>query len=72
MLITTGVGGKIVLVVLQKGKGHISHVSAEREERGIEPPTDIDSMKWKEVVDLLQIDEYKRFVQLEFAQDIGH
>ena len=72
MLITPEMGGKIVLSVLQKGKGHISHVSAEIEERGIEPPTDIDSMKWKEVVDLLRIDEYKRLVQLELARDIDH
>ena len=42
------------------------------EERGIEPPTDIDSMKWKEVVYLLLIDEYKRPVQLKLARDIDH
>ena len=29
MLITPEMGGKIVLSVLQEGKGHISHVSAE-------------------------------------------
>ena len=51
--------GKVVLSVLQKGKGHISHVSAEIEECGIEPPTNVDIMKWKEVVDLLWINEYK-------------
>ena len=45
MLTTTEMGGKIVLSVLQKGKGRISHVGAEIEERGIEPPTDVDSMK---------------------------
>ena len=33
---------------------------------------DIDSMECKEVVDLLQIDEYKQLVQLELAQDIDH
>ena len=67
MLITPEVGGKIVLSVLQKGKGHISHVSAELEEHGIEPPTNAVSMKWKEVVDLLRIDECKRLVELELA-----
>ena len=72
MLITPEMGGKIVLSVSQKGKGHISHVSAEIEERGIEPPTDVDTMKWKEVVDLLRIDEYKRLVQLKLAQDVDH
>ena len=72
MLITPEMGGKIVLSVLQKGKGHISHVSAEIEERGIEPPTDVDTMKWKEVVDLLRIDEYKRLVQLKLARDVDH
>ena len=64
--------GKVVLSVLQKGKGHISHVSAEIEECGIEPPTNVDIMKWKEVVDLLWINEYKRLVELELARDIGH
>ena len=29
-------------------------------------------MKWKEVVDLLRIDEYKRLVQLDLARDIDH
>ena len=29
-------------------------------------------MKWKEVVDLLRIDEYKWLLQLELAQDIDH
>ena len=67
MLMTPEMGDKIVLNVLQKGKGDISHVSAEIEECGIEPPTDVDSMRWKEVVDLLRIDEYKRLVQLELS-----
>ena len=29
-------------------------------------------MKWKEVIDLLRIDEYKRLVELELARDIEH
>ena len=29
-------------------------------------------MKWKEVVDLLRMDEYKRLVELELARDIEH
>ena len=72
MLITPEMGGKIVLSVLQKGKGHINHVSAEIAERGVEPPMSIDKMKWKEVIDLLRLDEYKRLVQLELARDIEH
>ena len=67
MLITLEMGGENVLSVLQKDKGHISHISAQIEEHRIESPTDVDSMKWKEGVDLLQIDEYKRLVQLELA-----
>ena len=70
MLITPETGGKIVLSVLQKGKGHMNQLRAEIEERGIEPPESIDDMKWKEVIDLLQIDEYKRLVKLERARDI--
>ena len=35
-------------------------------------PMSIDKMKWKEVIDLLRLDEYKRFVQLELARDIEH
>ena len=72
MVITPEMGGKLVLSVLQKGKGHISHVRAEIAERGVEPPTSIDDMKWKEVVDLLRMDEYKRLVELELAWDIEH
>ena len=72
MLITPEMGGKIVFSVLQKGKGHINHVRAELAERGIEPPTSIEDMKWKEVVDLLRMDEYKRLVELELARDIEH
>ena len=72
MLITPEMSGKIVLSVLQKGKGRISHISAEIEECGIQPPTNVDTMKWKEVAELLQIDECKRLVELELAQDIGH
>ena len=53
MLITPEIGGKIVLSVFQKGKDHINHISAGIEECGIKPPINVDSMKWKEVVDLL-------------------
>ena len=72
MIITPEMGGKIVLSILHKGKGHINHVRAEIAERGIEPPTLIEDMKWKEVVDLLRMDEYKRLVELELARDIEH
>ena len=49
MLITPEMGGKIVLSVLQKYKSHITHVSAEIAEHGLEQPTSIDNMKCKEV-----------------------
>ena len=58
--------------VLQKGKGRLNQLRAEIKERGIEPPESIDGMKWKEVIDLLRIDEYKRLVELELARDIEH
>ena len=29
-------------------------------------------MKWKEVVDLLRIDKYKRLMELKLARDIEH
>ena len=57
---------------MQKGKGHMNQLRAGIEERGIEPPKSIDGMKWKEVIDFLRIDEYKRLVELELAQDIKH
>ena len=72
MLITPEMGGKIVVSVLQKGKGHIAHVSAELSERKVEPPMELSKMKWKEVTDLLRKDEYKRLVELELAWDINH
>ena len=50
----------------------MNQLRAEIEERGIEPPESIDSMKWKEVIDLLRINEYKRLVELELARDIEH
>ena len=72
MLITPEMGGKIVLSVLQKGKGHIDHVKAELEERGVEPPMPLGEMKWKEVIDQLRMDEYHLLVELELAWDIEH
>ena len=36
MLIMPEMGGKIVLSALQKGKGHMNHLRAEIEERGIQ------------------------------------
>ena len=72
MHITPQMGGKIVLSVLQKGRGHISHVKSELDDRGVEPPMPIDKMKWKEVMDLLKMDEYKRLVGLDLARDIEH
>ena len=72
MTITPEMGGKIVLSVLQKGKGHADHVHAEIQQRGIEPPMPLKDMKWKEVVDLLRLDEYHTLVRLELARSIEH
>ena len=72
MHITPEMGGKIVLSALQKGKGHITHVGAELADRGVEAPVQLKDMKWKEVIDLLKMDEYKRLVGLELARDIDH
>ena len=72
MLITPEMGGKIVVSVLQKGKGHIAHVNAELSKREVEPPMELSKMKWKEVTALLRKDEYKRLVELELAWDINH
>ena len=72
MLITPEMGGKIVLSIINKGKGHINQVRAEIAERGIEPPTSIEDMKWKEVINLLRMDEFKRLVELGLARDIEH
>ena len=65
-------GGKIVLSVLQKGKGHINHVDGELADRGVKPPMPLKDMKWKEVINLLKMDEYKRLVGLELARDTDH
>ena len=70
MLITLEVEGKIALSVLQNSKGHMNQLQAEIEEHGIEPPESINGMKWKEVIDLLRRDEYKRLVETELSQDI--
>ena len=72
MLITTEMGGKIVVSVLLKKKDHIAHVSAELSERGVEPPMQLRKMKWKELTDLLRKDKYTRLVELELARDINH
>ena len=45
MLVTPEMGGKIVLSVLHKGKGHIDHVCVKMDERGIEPPMLLEKMK---------------------------
>ena len=45
MLITPEMGGKIVLIALQKGKGHTDHVRAELEERRVELPMPLEEMK---------------------------
>ena len=63
MLITPEMGGKIVLIALQKGKGHIDHVRAELEEREVELPMPLEEMKWKEAVDLLRLEEFHNLVE---------
>ena len=45
MCITPEMGGKIVLSVLQKGKGHINHVDVELVDRGVKPPVPLKDMK---------------------------
>ena len=72
MLITPEMGGKIVVSVLQKGKGHVAHIDAELSECGVEPLIQLSKMKWKEVTYLLKKDKYKRLVELELARDIEH
>ena len=47
MLTTSKMGGKLVSDVVQNGKSHIRHVSAKVEEHEIEPPTNVNAMKWK-------------------------
>ena len=71
MTIIPEMGGKIVIRVLQKGKGHIDHVHAEILKRGIEPPMSIEDMKWKELVDLLRMDEYQIMIRLELSRSRG-
>ena len=41
-------------------------------ERGIEPLTSIEDMQWKEVINLLRMDEFKRLVELGLARNIEH
>ena len=72
MLGTSDMGGKIVLSVLQKDNGHIDYVHVEMVERGIVPPMPLKKTKLKEVTNVLNIDEYKRLIGLELAQDIDH
>ena len=45
MLNTPEMGGKIVLSVFQKGKGHMKQLRAEIKEHRIESPESIDGMK---------------------------
>ena len=72
MLITQEMSGKIILSILNKGKGYINQVCTEIAERGIEPPMSIEDMKWKEITNMLIMDEFKRLVELELARDIEH
>ena len=41
-------------------------------ERGIEPPMSIEDMQWKEVINLLRMDEFKRLVEIGLARNIEH
>ena len=60
-------GGKILLSILNKdkGKGHINQVRADIAERGIEPPRSTVDIEWKEIINMLRIDKFKRLVELE-------
>ena len=42
------------------------------DERGIEPPMPLKEMTWKEVINLLKIDTYKRLIGLELDRNIKH
>ena len=70
--ITAEMGGKIVLGILHKGKGHDVHVHAEIEARGIEPPKPIAEMEWTDVKNLLKIDELRLLVEQELARSVEH
>ena len=72
MLIPPEMGGKILVSILYRGKGHDEHVSAELSERGVEPPMEISKMKWNEVLDLLKLAEHKVLVERELARNIKH
>ena len=72
MLISPEMGGKIVVSILHKGKGHIEYVDAELSECRVEPPMEISKMKWNEVLDLLKVAEYKVLVERELARIISH
>ena len=72
MVITPEMSGNILLSVLPKGKGHVDHVHAELQQCRIEPPMLIEDIKWKEVIDLIQMDDYQLLVQQELVWSIKH
>ena len=45
MVIPPDMGGKILVSILYRGKGHGEHVSAELSERGVEPPMETSKTK---------------------------
>ena len=70
VVITPEVGGNILSSVLLKSKDHADHIYAELQQCGIEPPMPIEDMMWKEVIDLLWMDEYHLLAQQELARSI--
>ena len=72
MIFTPKMGGRIVISVLQKDKGHLDYVCAEIEKRGIKSPMLIKDIKQREVLDLLQMNEYQLLIRLELARIIKY
>ena len=62
MDITNHMGGT-VKISEKKGQGHIVHVQAELDERGIVPPQPINAMKWSDAKDLLRFHEYTNMTE---------
>ena len=62
MHIAQEMSGEIILNVLQKAKGQINHTDVELADGGVEPPVPLNGMKWKDINNLLKMDEYKSLV----------
>ena len=61
MHITSAIGGKITISFLRKGiAGHYETTLKEIKARSIQSDQDVGGMKWKDVRNLIQTDEWKR------------